>query len=98
MRELWAGAAGAGTGEASRLVFLGKGAGYSFDLEDLLRASAEVLGSGNFGSSYKAALQEGPEVVVKRFKDMNGVGREDFSEHMRRLGRLSLHQGHVPVP
>ncbi|OEL25068.1 hypothetical protein BAE44_0013915, partial [Dichanthelium oligosanthes] len=54
-----------------------------FEIEDLLRALAEVLGSGNFGSSYKATLCEGPAVVVKRFKDMNGVGREDFSEHMR---------------
>ena len=27
-----------------------------FDLQDLLRASAEVLGSGNFGSSYKTVL------------------------------------------
>jgi hypothetical protein len=67
-----------------------------FEIEDLLRASAEVLGSGNFGSSYKATLCEGPAVVVKRFKDMNGVGREDFSEHMRRLGRLA-HPNLLPL-
>lgn len=59
-----------------------------FDLQDLLRASAEVLGSGSFGSSYKAVLMSGAAMVVKRFKEMNGVGREDFQEHMRRLGRL----------
>ncbi|KAG5538160.1 hypothetical protein RHGRI_025287 [Rhododendron griersonianum] len=59
-----------------------------FDLQDLLRASAEVLGSGNFGSSYKAVLLDGQAVVVKRFKLMNNVGREEFHEHMRRLGRL----------
>jgi hypothetical protein len=47
-------AVGASTGEPSRLVFLGKGAGYNFDLEDLLRASAEVLGKGSVGTSYKA--------------------------------------------
>lgn len=36
---------GTGTSEAdkNRLVFVGKGAGYTFDLEDLLRASAEVI-------------------------------------------------------
>jgi len=28
----------------------------TFDLQDLLRAGAEVLGSGSFGSSYKAVL------------------------------------------
>ncbi|KAK9097595.1 hypothetical protein Sjap_023092 [Stephania japonica] len=59
-----------------------------FDLPDLLRASAEVLGSATFGSSYKAALLTGPVMVVKRYKQMNNVGREEFQEHMRRLGRL----------
>ncbi|XP_042441597.1 pollen receptor-like kinase 4 [Zingiber officinale] len=68
----------------------------NFDLQDLLRASAEVLGSGNFGSSYKASLIDGPAVVVKRFKEMNAAGREDFREHMRRLGRLS-HRNLLPL-
>ncbi|KAK4427505.1 Pollen receptor-like kinase [Sesamum alatum] len=67
-----------------------------FDLQDLMRASAEVLGSGNFGASYKAVLVEGEAVVVKRFKQMNSVGREDFHEHMRRLGRLS-HPNLLPL-
>lgn len=67
-----------------------------FELQDLLRAAAEVLGSGNFGSSYKAVLFDGPSVVVKRFKDMNRIGREDFQEHMRRLGRLS-HPNVLPL-
>ncbi|KAK3437503.1 hypothetical protein EUGRSUZ_C02173 [Eucalyptus grandis] len=59
-----------------------------FDLQDLLKASAEILGSGCFGSSYKAALFSGSAMVVKRFRQMNNVGREEFQEHMRRLGRL----------
>ncbi|PON41117.1 Mitogen-activated protein kinase kinase kinase [Parasponia andersonii] len=59
-----------------------------FDMQDLLRASAEMLGSGRFGSCYKAALLSGPLMVVKRFKQMNNVGREEFQQHMRRLGRL----------
>ncbi|KAJ9130072.1 hypothetical protein P3X46_035037 [Hevea brasiliensis] len=59
-----------------------------FDLPDLLKASAEILGGGCFGSSYKAALSTGPVMVVKRFKQMNNVGKEEFHEHMRRLGRL----------
>ncbi|KAK4760161.1 hypothetical protein SAY87_023292 [Trapa incisa] len=60
-----------------------------FDLQDLLKASAEILGSGCFGSSYKAALTSGTMMVVKRFRQMNNVGKEEFQEHMRRLGRLS---------
>ncbi|KAJ1442519.1 Protein kinase domain [Sesbania bispinosa] len=67
-----------------------------FDLQELLRASAEILGSGCFSSSYKAALINGPSVVVKRFKQMNNVGREEFQEHMRRLGRLS-HPNLLPL-
>lgn len=60
-----------------------------FDLNELLKASAEMLGGGVFGSTYKAALGRGRTMAVKRFRHMNDVGREDFHEHMRRLGRLS---------
>ncbi|GAV81365.1 Pkinase domain-containing protein/LRR_8 domain-containing protein [Cephalotus follicularis] len=67
-----------------------------FDLQDLLRASAEVLGSGTFGSSYKAVVMGDQAVVVKRYKQMNNVGREDFHEHMRRLGRLK-HPNVLPL-
>jgi hypothetical protein len=64
-----AAAAAAAAGEQSRLVFVGKGVRYSFNLEDLLRASAEVLGKGSVGTSYKAVLEEGTTVVVKRLKN-----------------------------
>lgn len=68
-----------------------------FNLADLLRASAEVLGSGMFGSTYKAVIGDGSAhrgkylssaMVVKRYRKMNNVGREDFQEHMRRLGKF----------
>ncbi|KAL7140598.1 hypothetical protein ABFS83_09G129600 [Erythranthe nasuta] len=67
-----------------------------FDLQDLMRASAEVLGSGNFGASYKAVLVDGEALVVKRFKQMNTIDKEDFHEHMRRLGRLK-HPNLLPL-
>lgn len=67
-----------------------------FDLPDLLRASAEILGSGCFGSSYKANLTCGSVMVVKRFRQMNNVEREEFQEHMRRLGRLR-HSNLLPL-
>lgn len=61
-----------------------------FELQDLLKSSAEVLGSGSFGSSYKAVILNGKlALVVKRFKQMNNVSKEQFREHMVRLGRLS---------
>ena len=61
---------------------------HKFEMQDLLKASAEVLGSGSFGSSYKACIVGGPTFVVKRFRHMNNVGKEEFQEHMKRLGRL----------
>jgi hypothetical protein len=90
-----AAAAGGAAGEHSRLVFVGKGAGYSFDLEDLLRASAEVLGKGSVGTSYKAVLEEGTTVVVKRLKDV-AVARREFDAHMEALGRVE-HRNVLPV-
>ncbi|RDX67077.1 putative LRR receptor-like serine/threonine-protein kinase, partial [Mucuna pruriens] len=68
----------------------------AIDLQDLLRASAEVLGSGSFGSTYKAMVLTGPVVVVKRFKHMNNVGKKEFFDHMKRLGRLS-HPNLLPL-
>lgn len=67
-----------------------------FDMTDLLKASAEILGSGIFGSTYKAALTEKQIVVVKRYRHMGNVSKQDFCEHMRRLGRLS-HPNVLPL-
>ncbi|OEL36513.1 putative inactive receptor kinase [Dichanthelium oligosanthes] len=88
-------ASGGAAGEQSRLVFVGKGAGYSFDLEDLLRASAEVLGKGSVGTSYKAVLEEGTTVVVKRLKDV-ALTRREFDAHMEALGKVE-HRNVLPV-
>ncbi|XP_047942967.1 pollen receptor-like kinase 4 [Salvia hispanica] len=81
--------------QASKLSFV-KEDRQKFDLQDLMRASAEVLGSGSFGSSYKAVLVDGDAVVVKRFKQMNNITKEDFHEHMKRLGRLK-HPNLLPL-
>eukprot|EP01018_Ginkgo_biloba_P028278 Gb_00402 [translate_table: standard] len=59
-----------------------------FELEDLLRASAEMLGKGSFGTAYKAVLDDGNVVAVKRLKDVHFSGRRDFDQHMELLGRL----------
>lgn len=59
-----------------------------FELEDLLRASAEMLGKGGFGTSYKAILDDGIVVAVKRLKEMAVNGKRDFEQQMEVLGRL----------
>ncbi|KAL1569895.1 non-specific serine/threonine protein kinase [Salvia divinorum] len=79
----------------TKLSFVDEGR-LKFELQELMRASAEVLGSGNLGASYKALLVDGDAVVVKRFKHMNSIDREEFHEHMRRLGRLS-HPNLLPL-
>ncbi|GFY84113.1 leucine-rich repeat protein kinase family protein [Actinidia rufa] len=69
-----------------RLVFF-EGCNLAFDLEDLLRASAEVLGKGTFGISYKAALEDATTVVVKRLKEVS-VGKRDFEQQMEVVGSV----------
>ncbi|KAJ3705820.1 hypothetical protein LUZ61_009525 [Rhynchospora tenuis] len=58
-----------------------------YDLEDLLRASAEVLGKGTFGTTYKAILETGPVVAVKRLKDANLPERE-FRDKASEIGAM----------
>lgn len=62
--------------------------GRPFELEHLLRASAEMLGKGNFGSAYKAIMEDGSVVAVKRLKDLYGIGRKEFEQHMELMGSL----------
>lgn len=59
-----------------------------FELEDLLRASAEMLGKGGFGTAYKAVLDDGNVVAVKRLKDAQIAGKREFEQHMEILGRI----------
>lgn len=80
--------------ERNKLVFF-EGGIYSFDLEDLLRASAEVLGKGSVGTSYKAVLEEGTTVVVKRLKDVV-VTKKEFEMQMEVLGKIK-HENVVPL-
>ncbi|KAI9174966.1 hypothetical protein LWI28_025440 [Acer negundo] len=77
-----------------KLVFFGNTAKV-FDLEDLLRASAEVLGKGTFGTAYKAVLEMGTVVAVKRLKDVTITDRE-FKEKIDGVGAMD-HENLVPL-
>ncbi|KAL4364207.1 hypothetical protein GQ457_04G013380 [Hibiscus cannabinus] len=68
----------------NRLVFF-EGGNLAFDLEDLLRASAEVLGKGTFGVTYKAALEDATTVAVKRLKEVTS-GKREFEQQMEAVG------------
>ncbi|KAM7479623.1 hypothetical protein LguiA_027836 [Lonicera macranthoides] len=83
-----------GGGGAKKLLFFGNAARV-FDLEDLLRASAEVLGKGTFGTAYKAVLEAGIVVAVKRLKDVTITERE-FREKIDSVGAMD-HANLVPL-
>ncbi|KAG6387611.1 hypothetical protein SASPL_152803 [Salvia splendens] len=90
-------AAAAAMGRKGRdkgLVFFEK-TGWNFDLEELLRASAEVLGKGTFGTSYKAVLETGIAVVVKRLRDVK-MGEMELRGKMEEIGRMD-HLNLVPL-
>ncbi|KAG0482999.1 hypothetical protein HPP92_011083 [Vanilla planifolia] len=54
-----------------------------------MKAAAEVMGNGGMGSAYKAVMENGAVVAVKRVREMNRVGKETFEVEMRQLGRLN---------
>ncbi|ERN11347.1 pollen receptor-like kinase 3 [Amborella trichopoda] len=79
--------AAAPPGGGASLVFV-NGEKEAFRMTDLMKAAAEILGTGSFGSSYKAVMGTGKVVVVKRLREMEGAGQDGFEAEMRRLGRL----------
>ncbi|XP_075495426.1 LOW QUALITY PROTEIN: inactive leucine-rich repeat receptor-like serine/threonine-protein kinase At1g60630 [Primulina tabacum] len=79
------------------LVFLGPGdQQMSYSLEDLLKASAETLGRGTMGSTYKAVMESGYIVTVKRLKESRYPRMEEFGRHIEIVGRLR-HPNLVPL-
>lgn len=85
-------------GGIGKLVFFGGGdqPEMSYSLEDLLKASAETLGRGTVGSTYKAVMESGFIVTVKRLKDARYPRVEEFRRHVEVIGRLR-HQNLVPL-
>lgn len=77
-----------------KIIFF-EGCNLVFDLEDLLRASAEVLGKGTFGTTYKAALEDATTVAVKRLKEVI-VGKKEFEQQMEIVGNIR-HENVAPL-
>ncbi|CAN0926369.1 Leucine-rich repeat receptor-like protein kinase PXC1 [Linum grandiflorum] len=72
--------------DRSKLVFYDRK--NQFELEDLLKASAEMLGKGSLGTVYRAVLDDGCTVAVKRLKDANPCARKEFEQYMEVIGKL----------
>lgn len=74
--------------DRSKLVFYDRKK-HEFELEDLLRASAEMLGKGSLGTVYRAVLDDGCTVMaVKRLKDANPCGKKEFEQYMDLIGKM----------
>ncbi|KAL0694016.1 hypothetical protein Bca4012_061196 [Brassica carinata] len=72
--------------EGSKIIFFG-GRNHPFDLDDLLSSSAEALGKGAFGTTYKVTTEDMSTVVVKRLKQVM-VGRREFEQQMEIIGMI----------
>ncbi|VAH53129.1 unnamed protein product [Triticum turgidum subsp. durum] len=61
--------------------------GLLFEVEDLLRASAELLGKGTVGTTYKATIESGYEIVTKRLKNVQ-LPNEEFEQHVMMISAI----------
>lgn len=68
----------------------------AFGLEDLLRASAQMLGKGSIGTAYKVTLEGGHSVAVKRLRNMKNMSRKNF-EHQLEVIRKLVHPNVAPL-
>jgi len=80
--------------EINKVMFF-EGSNLAFNLEDLLIASAEFLGKGVFGMTYKAVLEDSKVIAVKRLKDIV-VSRKDFKHQMEIVGNIK-HENVAPL-
>lgn len=87
-----------GQQEKGKLTFIGVGEGATaeFELGDLLRASAEGLGRGIFGNSYKAKMSGKQDVVVKRIRDLKPLVNEEFNKQLQLIANLK-HPNLLPL-
>ncbi|MQM17346.1 hypothetical protein Taro_050316 [Colocasia esculenta] len=64
---------------------------------ELLKAPAVLVGRGRHGSVYKAMLDDGRAVAVKRLKDGGVPGPEEFRRRMERVDHVGRHSGVLPA-
>ncbi|MED6223719.1 hypothetical protein PIB30_076794 [Stylosanthes scabra] len=67
-----------------------------FQMGQLLRASAETLGQGTMGNSYKAMMHDGPTIVVKRLRDLKPFTEKEFATQLRVIAGMK-HPNLLPL-
>lgn len=59
-----------------------------FDLEQLLKASAFLLGKSRIGIVYKVVLEKGPTVAVRRLEDGGSQSYREFQTEVEAIGKI----------
>ncbi|KAG9447162.1 hypothetical protein H6P81_013290 [Aristolochia fimbriata] len=77
---------GAEDGVEGDLVSIDKG--FSFELDELLRASAYVLGKSGLGIVYKVVLGNGIPVAVRRLGEGGAQRYKEFAAEVQAIGRV----------
>ncbi|KAG6518141.1 probably inactive leucine-rich repeat receptor-like protein kinase IMK2 [Zingiber officinale] len=60
----------------------------AFTADDLLCATAEIMGKSTFGTVYKATLEDGSQVAVKRLREKIAKGQKEFEAEVGVLGKI----------
>ncbi|XP_061998265.1 probable leucine-rich repeat receptor-like protein kinase IMK3 [Rosa rugosa] len=60
----------------------------AFTADDLLCATAEIMGKSTFGTVYKATLEDGSEVAVKRLREKITKNQREFEAEVNILGKI----------
>ncbi|KHN04793.1 Putative leucine-rich repeat receptor-like protein kinase IMK3 [Glycine soja] len=60
----------------------------AFTADDLLCATAEIMGKSTYGTVYKAILEDGSQVAVKRLREKITKGHREFESEVSVLGKV----------
>jgi hypothetical protein len=60
----------------------------AFDLDELLKASAFVLGKGGIGIAYKVVLEDGYTLAVRRLGEGGSQRFKEFQTEVEAIGKL----------
>lgn len=61
---------------------------FVFTADDLLCATAEIMGKSTYGTAYKATLEDGNQVAVKRLREKTTKGQREFESEAAELGKI----------
>ncbi|KAF9597497.1 hypothetical protein IFM89_019024 [Coptis chinensis] len=61
---------------------------FLFTADDLLCATAEIMGKSTYGTVYKATLESGNEVAVKRLREKIAKSQKEFELEVNKIGKI----------